>query len=336
MKILDSIELIDENQWKSLLEVSKYRSFFQTRECYDLYAANESFMKAFCFAVEDNNELKGVIIGYVESDGGKLKRFFSRRAIIHAGPLLSEDISPEALALLLKTCRTRLKKKAIYIEFRNYEDYSPYVEVFERSGFKYHQHLNFHVCTTTEEIVQENLGKSRKRDIKASFNAGAEIMENPSFDDIHSYYDILKDLYEKKIKTPLFPLSFFEYLYSHDYAKFLLIRTNGSIIGGAVCVCLPNHTVYEWFACGQDGVYKNIYTSTLATYAGIIYAAQNGYNRFDMMGAGTPDQGYGVREFKAKFGGQLVQHGRIDSVSQPLLYLIGKLAVKIMKSHSSK
>lgn len=334
MKVLNNIESIDEKQWKLLMEASKYRSFFQTKECYDLYAANESFMEAFCFAVEDNNELKGVIIGYIQSDGGKLKRFFSRRAIIHAGPLLAEDISSDALTLLLKTCKAQLKKKAIYIEFRNYEDYSPYVDVFKRCGFQYHQHLNFHINTMSEEIVQENLGKSRKRDIKASFKEGAEIMEAPSLEDIRSYYDLLKDLYETKVKTPLFPLSFFEYLYKHDYAKFLLIRYNAEVIGGAVCVCLPNHAVYEWFACGQDGVYKNIHPSTLATYAGILYAAKNGYERFDMMGAGKPDQGYGVREFKAKFGGKLVQYGRIDSITQPLLYLIGKLGVKIMKSQS--
>lgn len=334
IKVLDSIELIDDKQWKSLIEDSKYRSFFQTRECYNLYTANESFMKPFCFAVEADNVLKGVIIGYIQSDGGKLKRFFSRRAIINAGPLIAEDITPDAITSLLNACKTQLKKEAIYIEFRNFEDYSPYIDLFERCGFKYHQHLNFHINTQTEEIVLENLGKSRKRDIKASLKEGAEIMESPSLEDIHSFYTILRDLYEKKIKTPLFPISFFEHFYRHDYAKFLLISYNANVIGGTVCVCLPNHTVYEWFACGQDGVYKNIHPSTLATYAGIMYAAKNGYKRFDMMGAGKPDQDYGVREFKAKFGGELVQQGRFISTTQPLLYQIGKLGVRIMKSQS--
>ena len=336
MKVLDSIDLIDEKRWQTLLEGSKYGNFFQTRACYDLYAANESFMKPFCFAVEDNNALKGVMVGYIQSDGGKLKRYFSRRAIINAGPLLAEDISTDALSLLLQTCKARLKKKAIYIESRNFEDYSPYKDVFEHCGFEYHQHLNFHVCTTTEEVVQENLGKSRKRDVKASLKEGAEIIENPTLEEVRSFYGVLNDLYEKKIKTPLFPLSFFEYLYRQDYSKFLLIRYNADVIGGTVCVCLPNQTVYEWFACGQDGVYKNIHPSTLATYAGIVYAAQHGYKRFDMMGAGKPDQDYGVREFKAKFGGELVQHGRFVSITHPLLYQIGKFGVKIMKSQKSK
>ena len=50
-----------------------------------------------------------------------------------------------------------------------------------------------------------------------------------------------------------------------------------------------------------------------------------------MMGAGKPDDGYGVRDFKAKFGGQLVEHGRFLHVMNPLLYNIGKLGVKLLK-----
>ena len=54
--------------------------------------------------------------------------------------------------------------------------------------------------------------------------------------------------------------------------------------------------------------------------------------RFDMMGAGKPDDGgYGVRDFKLKFGGELVEFGRNIHVCNRLLFSIGKLGVKIMK-----
>jgi len=49
------------------------------------------------------------------------------------------------------------------------------------------------------------------------------------------------------------------------------------------------------------------------------------------MGAGKPDEGYGVRDFKAKFGGELVEHGRFIHINQPVLYTIGKQAVKFLK-----
>ena len=288
-------------------------------------------MNPFFIGVEDDGVLKGVIVGFVQADGGMVKRFLSRRAIVNSGPLLANDISDEALTLLLDHCRKCLRGKAIYMEFRNFEDYSKFKEVYRRCGFEYVPHLNFHIDTTSEEVVNQNLGKSRKRDIRTSFRDGAEIVEVPTIKDVHEFYDILYDLYTNKVKTPLYPFSFFEHLFQQSYSQFLLVRLNGKIVGGTVCVTLSGYVVYEWFACGEDGVYKNIYPSTVATYAAIQYAAKNGYHHFDMMGAGKPDESYGVREFKAKFGGQLVEHGRFLSVINPFLYEIGKMGVKIMK-----
>ena len=50
-----------------------------------------------------------------------------------------------------------------------------------------------------------------------------------------------------------------------------------------------------------------------------------------MMGAGKPDEGYGVREFKSKFGGELVELGRFLSINNPILYSIGKKVIEIIK-----
>ncbi len=81
----------------------------------------------------------------------------------------------------------------------------------------------------------------------------------------------------------------------------------------------------------MDGKFKNIFPSTLATWAAIEYAAANDFKYFDMMGAGKPDEGYGVRDFKAKFGGELVEHGRILRVNHKLKYSIGKKAIAFIK-----
>jgi lipid II:glycine glycyltransferase (peptidoglycan interpeptide bridge formation enzyme) len=138
-------------------------------------------------------------------------------------------------------------------------------------------------------------------------------------------------LYTTKIKTPLFSLSFFEHLYAQPNGRFILVELNGEIIGGTVCVELPGKCLYEWFVCGRDGEWKSIFPSSLATYAGIRYAVENGCSRFDMMGAGKPDEAYGVRDFKARFGGEQVEHGRFLRIQKPLLYMMGKLGVKLLK-----
>ena len=81
----------------------------------------------------------------------------------------------------------------------------------------------------------------------------------------------------------------------------------------------------------KDSRYEHIFPSSLATYSGMRYAADNGYPRFDMMGAGKPNETYGVRDFKARFGGKEVEHGRFLHVCKPLLYAIGVCGVKWIK-----
>ncbi len=321
---------IDINEWEELVRVSPNASFFQTPECHDFYVSL-SFLDPFLVAVSENGRISGLICGYVIADGNLLKQFFSRRAIVPGGALLAVDISDEALAALLEGVKNLLKHKAIYIEFRNFNDYSAYRDRFEQVGFQYQPHLNFHVETSDLETCSKQLSSTKRRDVKLSRKGKADWLETSTIEDIIAYYDLLSSLYKVKVKTSLFPVDFFIQLIQQKVGKLFIIKYENQIIGGSVCVLMRNQTVYEWFVCGMDGKFKNIYPSTMATWAAIEYAATNGYKRFDMMGAGKPDESYGVREFKSKFGGKLVEHGRFLFVCQPLLYMLGKKVVEILK-----
>ncbi len=179
--------------------------------------------------------------------------------------------------------------------------------------------------------MERNIGKNRKRDIKTTMRDGVVPIMQPTTEQVGEYYSILQRLYKIKVKTPLFSLDFFEHLYHTAHGHFFLTEYQGRIIGGTVCVCLENKAVYEWFVCGEDGVYEHIFPSSYATYLGIRYAAENNYPIFDMMGAGKPDEAYGVRDFKARFGGEQVEHGRFLCICRPLLYQIGKLGIKLLR-----
>lgn len=330
VKINCSFSQISSEQWDYLLKNSSTSSFFQSQECFGFYKSL-TFFEPFVFSVMENNNLKGVIVGYIQVEKNRIKQFFTKRAVVNGGPLLAEDISDNALEKLLLACAKDLKHKAIYVEMRNFNNYSKWKDVFEKCGFLYQPHYNFKINTTSSVVVDENMGKSRKRDAKISLRDGAVVVDCPCVEDIIEFYSILQELYRTKVKTPLFPFEFFEELSKSKFGRFLLVKYQDRVVGGTVCVC-DNKSVFEWFACGEDGVYKNIYPSTLATYAGIQYAVQNGYENFDMMGAGAPnDGGYGVRDFKAKFGGELVEHGRFKCINNKLLYEIGKLGVELLK-----
>ena len=329
--IIDNIRNIDIDQWDELVRNSPTASFFATHECYQFYS-ELSFLTPFVFGVTENNRLLAVICGYCIADGNSIKKYFSRRAIIPGGILLDAQISEKALSDLLEYTTNALKNKAIYIEIRNYRDFSSYKSVIESAKFSYLPHLNFHVPTLDTESAIMQLNTTKRRDVRLSRKEGADWIETTATEDIKSYYAILSELYSKKIKTPLFPYEFFEKIVKLPNATLLVIKHRNELIGGSVCVKLPGKCVYEWFVCGLDGRFKNIFPSTLATWAGIEYAATHGFAYFDMMGAGKPQDNYGVREFKSKFGGVSVEYGRFLYICNPFFYSVGKKVIEFLKS----
>ena len=348
---------IDRNEWSRLVVSSSTGTWFQTPEAFDFYASQPELFKPFAIGIcnlkfetiNAQSTLRAVCVGYVTVEKNPIKQFFTRRAIIIGGPCLADDCTEDEAYALMQAVRQQLEignwklenGAPIYIETRNFNDYSRWKEAFEKSGFEYQPHLNFHIDTSSMDIVDANLGKSRKRDIRTTIREGVNIISiydlGLQIDDlkrermVHEYYVILSNLYKTRVKTPLFPEKFFQTLAKHPDARFLLTEYNGEIIGGTVCVAQQGKCLYEWFACGEDGVYPHVFPSCYATYAGIKYAAEHDMPRFDMMGAGKPDEAYGVRDFKAKFGGKEVEHGRFLCVTKPMLYKTGKLGVAILK-----
>lgn len=323
-------EDIDRSQWSHLAETSRVTSFFQTPECYCFYNSL-SFMQTFAFGVSEDEQLKGIMVGFIQADGGKIKQYFSRRAIVNGGLLLADDISDEAVGQLLRTAQKELKKKVIYIELRNLNDYSCWQSVFQDNGFCYEEHLGYIVPTPSEDEVLMRMEKRRRQTIRAAFREGVEVDSNPTIDDVHAFYAILENMYKNRIKQPLYPLEFFEKLIEHPFGRIFTIKCNGKIIGGQVSMLQKGKTIYDIYLAGLDREYRKQAPSTIGTYSSMQYAANNGYQMVDLMGAGKLCEKYGVRDFKESFRGELVSYGRNKYICNPLLYKIGCLGVKIMK-----
>ena len=318
---------IDKAEWGALVGSAETATWFQTEAAYLFFASLPTMMRPFAYGVAEDGVLKGVVVGFVTVEQSRWRQFFTRRAIINGGPLLAEDISTEALRLLLQQLREEVSKEAIYIEMRNFNDYSRWKERFEACGFAYQPHLNFHLDCSEEAVIQRNMHESRRRQVRKGLASGAVIEEAKTEGDVQDFYRILEQLYRRKVKTPLFSLEFFLAFFRQEWGKYLLVKYEGKVIGGMMCPILEGRTIYEWYVCGLDELYREQHPSVLATYAAMQYAADHGLPRFDFMGAGKPGGDYGVRAFKAQMGGQLVEHGRFLLIAKPLLYRIGVLGV---------
>ena len=324
---------IDPQQWQALIDRSPYATWFQTDAAYRFYQSVGD-MQAFAYGVSEDDNLVGLVVGYTTTEKCKFKQHFTARSIIVGGPLIADNISNEALTALLKAVRAMesngqspIANRPIYIETRNFHDYSRWKVVFQNSGFAYQPHYDIHVhCDAHHQMTDR-----RQRELKRAIKNGAEIVEASSEQQIRDWYQILCQLYREKVRTPLFSEEFFLRFYRNGVGKYLLVQYQGKVIGGMMCPILEGKAIYEWYVCGMDEEYREQYPSVVATHAAIEYAKQNDIPLFDFMGAGEPDIPYGVRDFKMEFGGELVEYGRFLCVRKPLLYRIGKMGVKWLK-----
>jgi serine/alanine adding enzyme len=321
---------INSKQWNTLLDTSPTSSFFQSKACYDAYV-QLSFLDPFVFAVAEDERLVGLACGYLIADGGRVKSLFSRRAIIPGGLLLDENINNEAISALLKALQQGLSDKgAIYIELRNYNDFSQFRVAIAQAEFDYQSHSNIHVPTLDVPTAFSQLNESKQRQVKQTLKSGASCELSDDKEDLKVFYQMLIKLYRRRVKKPLFPYEFFDKLHQQSFTRFFVVKRADKVIGGIFCV-QSDKVVYEWFICGENNKAKKVYPSVLATWKAIEYAAGNGFEYFDFMGAGKKDEPYGVREFKSKFGGELVEQGRFLYICKPGLYKFSKSVLNVIK-----
>ena len=318
--------------WESFIK-NNNGGFFQSPDFYKLSGYLPDIQSVVVCAYWDDI-IVGSVLASIYTSGKRFKKYMSRRAIIIGGPVLDNAFNiKEVNAHLLKGLNITLKKKVIYTEFRNLSDLSDLKNTFFEEGYSYNEHLNVQVNLGDENKLMSQISKSKKRQIKKSRSNGAKIIEADNIEQVRSFYAILFQLYKTKIKLPLPKWNFFERLFyfgkETGSVKYFLIEFEKEIIGGILC---PQYrgTIYEWYI-GNSNKENIVYPGVLATWAPIEYGLKNGLLQFDFMGAGRPDEDYGVRDFKLKFGGELVNHGRFLKINNQLLYNIGKTVLKLLR-----
>lgn len=329
MKVLKQDE-ISREKWDKLLADCSFASPFQTPEYYDL-VSNRKDSRAAVFGLEESGQLKVVMVVSIMKEP-RLTGFFSRRGIIFGGPLIGEATTDELIYFLTES-QKNLKGKAIYLEIRNFFDYSSYKDSFLKSGWTYEPYLNIQI--NLKGIGKEELLSSfkynRRREIKQSISNGAAYHLSEKKEEIFSVYQILQELYRENVKLPLPSFDFFYAFYETGILKVFVVEHKGKVIGGSFCPVLSEKGLYTYYYCGLRNYHKQIFPTHLAVLAALEYAIENNIQKVDFMGAGKPDVEYGVRNYKLEFGGELVEHGRFINVLNPFLYKLGKFGLKVLK-----
>jgi len=319
---------ISKNRWDLLFLKNIFSSPFQSYSFYNLFNSI-SGLSADVFAIEEAFQIKALCVVTIQKEPGILG-FFSRRAIIYGGPIV-EPNSELFLDYLLTSINVEIKKKVIYSEIRNLSDYSVFREIYKRNLWQYLPYQNFIVDCADKDKLLQKLSSNRKRQIKKAISNGVKLKEAENITEVIEFYNILKKLYTLKVKKPLLPRNFFEEFFKRDIGKYLLVVFKDSVIGGIMCPIIEGRCIYEYYVAGLDDEYRDLFPSVMATWSAIDYANKNKIPLFDFMGAGNKEEAYGVRDFKARFGGKQIEYGRFLKINNLFLYKLGNLGLKILK-----
>jgi Uncharacterized protein involved in methicillin resistance len=319
---------LDPSIWNDYVWHNDQGSIFQTTYYLSLFRKKNK-SDYFGFAAIEGNDIKGIVGGIILYDYFPPLSAFTKRAIIQGGPIC-QDIN--ICELLLKTVCHYLKRRVVYIQFRNLRSMNDYQDAFIKLGYQYEKHLDIiHDLTRPVEEIIGGVTKDRRANIRKSMNKGTVFRE--AFDnELDKCVDLVTQTYSR-IGLPCFNREYFDNAFitlsNEKIIKVFVVTNNNHIIASRFELCYKK-LIYDWYA-GADEQFKKLYPNDLMPYNIIIWGKGNGYTMFDFGGAGNPDIPYGVRDFKKTFGGDTVEYGRYNYVCNQFKMDVGKAGLAITK-----
>lgn len=320
-------------KWHNFIYNNARGNIFQTSEIYDTYLNTKNYEPVFVAAVDNKNKILGTLLAVIQKESSGLFGYLSARAIIWGGPIV-RDNNLEVLSFLLAHYNEYVKKKAIYSQFRNLWEWSKSEQsVFYHHGYCYEDHLDIiHTLNKSDNEFLEKMNQGRRKNIRRSLMQEVKVDVINTEKELHSALAIIKETYLKaKIPMPDFSLfiSAFRQMSAMDLVKFFKATADNQIIGVRSVLCYKD-LVYDWYA-GSISAASDKYPNDLLPFKIMTWGRDNNYKFFQFGGAGKPNLPYGVRDYKLRFGGDLVNWGRYEKINRPLLMKTGKIGYKLLQ-----
>ncbi len=294
-------------EWDAFAAALPYANAFQSAALLLALGKNREYVPAGrLFREAGSNRVIGGYVFHVIREVKGPAALIGTRAILNGGPLLASE-DPELYRELLADASQHPNLGGVYLEVWHNRSVLPYLEAYRELGFSFSEHLNFHIdLAQSEDSLWGNISKRRRQYIRKNFERIViRPVETP--EDFGRFYDRLAETYSR-VKVPLIPAPVFEDVLKQKLGWFLLAECDNSVIASRVVLNF-GRTLYDWYAGSSDGEHDFHANESLVWHV-LKRGQAEGYRWFDFGGAGKPNKPYGPREFKARFGGPLVNFGR--------------------------
>jgi hypothetical protein len=328
------VNKLPTDKWRTYVEKHPDGGIFHTPEMFDLFAGVKNHIPNLWAAIDGNQDIQAMFLP-IEITLKTMLRPLTTRAVVY-GSILYEptQIGKESLWILLKTHNERINPDTLFTELRNSSDLSDVQPVLELNGFVFEPHLNYLIDLNKPiEEVMQNIGKRTRKQIRSGLSKQQIIVRQiTTKNEVKECYDLISKSYAAA-QVPVASLSFFEAVFEKlspkGMVKIWLAKLDGVCVASSIELSYKN-VVYGWYS-GVDRDYSKHYPGELLMWHVLQWSVENGYTVYDFGGAGKPDEEYGVRDFKAKFGGELVNYGRNICIHRPKTLQVSKIGYEFYR-----
>lgn len=327
MQILDH-ELINECEWWHFVDSNDSATIFHTPYMHRVYEM-PGVCKPFALFAVEQGKIYGMLNGYIQNVYPRIISRLAKRSVMMQSPLYENQV---VLSALLKEYKKRYAFKSLFTEIRLHNDQSNSTETFRDAGFAFEEHLNIILDLRQDEaILWKQVHSKRRNEIRKAVKNHVQLVE-VGIDRLMEAYSIIEDVY-RRARLPIFGISFFE--------KALLLRKFGcgmEIYGaewenkliGTMITLQYKTLVYDFYA-GSLQIHYDKNPNDYLPWHVFLECKNKGYATFDFGGAGKPNVPYGVRDYKVKFGGTMVNYGRYRFEANKTLFRLAARGFQIVQ-----
>jgi lipid II:glycine glycyltransferase (peptidoglycan interpeptide bridge formation enzyme) len=331
---MNLVRQLDEHIWHEFVDQHPQGTVFHTPELFQVFAQTNGYHPDLWVMADKNHRPMAFMVSVKITQVAGLSQFTSR-SIVHGGVLCAPGAGGrQALDALLKTYKQAVKHAVLYTELRNLSDASELAPVMSQNGFAGEQHLNYLIdLDRPADQVFQSIGKRTRKKIRRGHRSGRVCTTAVTVrSELDEWYAILDKTY-RYARVPLADSTLFEAVFDllcpRNMAKFFVARVDG-VPAACSLELLYRDTVYGWYG-GMDRQYSSYHANELMHWHILEWSVNHGYRIYDFGGAGRPGEPYGVRDFKAKFGGELVDFGRHSYVHSPGRLKLTNLAYRFYR-----
>jgi serine/alanine adding enzyme len=313
-------DTVDRAAWHAFVDTQPTASIFHTPDMADVFARTPGHRVSPWAACSESGALLALIVPVrVTLAGGPLRRWTSR-AVVYGGVARADgEAGAAATARLLHAYARRSQPELLFTELRHQNDASDIRPQLRDAGFVHEPHLNYLVALNRSQAdVWSGLSRSARQRVRSAEKKGIKVIEAEDDASVQAAYWLLADVY-RRARVPLASPAMFTAaraeLQSRGMLRIVTAQLDERVVAARFLLLFKSRIV-DWYA-GSDRAFASYSPTEYLVWDVLRWGCEQGYEVFDFGGAGRPDEPYGPREFKAKFGGELVDFGRDVLVHAP-------------------